>query len=364
MHSYIIRISILILFALVILNGCQQEVVEINNPPGDQVITPNSVVADLVERTSLKDGSPDNVLDHASCISLVLPVTVRVNGNEMIVSTEADLKMIEDMLDELEGEEEDVVLIFPVTVLLADYTEMTLHNQDELDTLRDQCTEGGEDDDIECVDFKYPIICSIYDTENQISDVITVNSDIELHDLFDYFDDDKICSFDFPVTLVQVGGEEIVIHNNDELEDILKNAINECDEEDDRYENDDHSADHLEDDNPVISSIIVESLWRVVEYLHEDEDKTQFYNGFQFNFMTEGNVIVSNGTDELEGTWSVINGSGTDTFVLDFGQTAPFDEFNDDWVIVEYQDTKLDLRNASGGDGIFDKLVFETINDD
>jgi hypothetical protein len=360
MRSYIAKISILIFFTLIILGGCQQEVVEIINPPNGQVITPNSVVADLVEKTSLKDGSSDNILDHASCISLVLPVTVLVNGNEVIVSSEEDLKMIENMLDELE-EENDAVLIFPVTVLLADYTEIIIPNQDELETLRDQCTEGGEDDDIECVDFKYPITCSIYDTENQISDVITVDSDKELHDLFDYIGEDTICSFDFPITLVQAGGEEIVIHNNDELENILKNAIGECDEEDDHYENEHHSDDDTDEENPTISSVIVKGFWIVAEYTEGDVEKTQNYDGFQWDFNTEGGVVASNGTDEVNGTWSTLNDSGSDYFVLDFGQTAPFDQFNEDWEIVEFHETKLVLRNVSGGDGSVGKLVFESI---
>ena len=353
------RISILAFFILIILYGCQQEVVEIINPPTDQVITPNSVVADLVERTTLKDGSKDNVLDHASCISLVLPVTVRIDGKEIVVSNEDDLKMIENLLKELEEEIEDVDLIFPVTVILADYTEVTIHNKDELETLRDQCYEAGEDDDIECVDFKYPITCSIYDTENQLSDVLTINSDKDLHDLFNYFDDDKICSFEFPVTLVLSGGEEVVIQNNDELEAVLKSAGSECDEEDDHYEDHSGSDDHSGEENPIISSVIVEGLWIVSEYTEDDVSKTQNYNGFQLDFNADGNVIATNGTDEVQGTWSVITDSGSDYLVLDFSVMVPFDEFNEDWEIIAFSETKLELMNVSGGDGSISKLVIE-----
>jgi uncharacterized protein (UPF0216 family) len=359
MTKYLHRISILTFFILIFLNGCQQEVVEIINPPSDQVITPNSAVADLVERTTLKDGSQDNVLDHTSCISLVLPVTVRIDGKEIVVYNEDDLKMIENLLKELEEENEDVDLIFPVNVILADYTEITIHNKDELETLQDQCHEAGEDDDIECVDFKYPITCSIYDTENQLSDVLTVNNDKDLHDLFDYFDDDKICSFEFPITLVLSGGEEVVIQNNDELEAVLKSAGSECDEEDDHYEDHSGSDDHSGEDNPFISSIIVEGLWIVAEYTQDDVNKTQNYDGFHLDFNTDGNVIAVKGTDEVNGTWSVITDSGVDYLVLDFSTMVPFDEFNEDWEIFEFSETKLELRNVSGGDGSISKLVFE-----
>ncbi len=361
MYSYIFRISILILFSLTILSGCQKEVVEIIDPPSDQVITPNSAVADLVEKTSLKDGSQDNILDHASCISLVLPVKVRVGDMEIVVKTEDDLKMIENMLKELE-EGDDAVLIFPVTVLLADYTEVSLHDEVELENLRDQCRETGEDDDIECVDFKFPIICSIYDTENQLSDVITVNSDKELHDFFDYFDDDKVCSFEYPIKVILAGGEEVTIQNNDELEAILKSAGNECDEEDDRYENDDHADDHNGEENTSLSAILGEGIWKVVEYQKGDIDETEDYIDIQMDFNSGGSVIASNGTSEAEGAWSVTGDSGSDYLVLDFGTIAPFDEFNEDWEIIEISETKLELRNVSGGDGSISKLVFERIN--
>lgn len=332
---------------------------EIIDPPKDQVITPNSVVAGLVERTSLKDGSVDNVLDHASCISLVLPVTVRIEEEEIQVNTHEDLKMIEDLLQQ--REDDDVELIYPVTVILADYTEITVDNEDELENLGEDCRVSGEDDDIECVDFKYPVTLSVYDTENQLSDVITVNSDRELYELFGLFDDDKIYSFTFPITVVLAGGEEVIIQNNDELESNLENAVDQCDEEDDHYEY--HSG--IDDDsgigNPDLSAVLSDGRWIVAEYQHADIDETGIYQGFEWDFDSDGHVLVSNGDDELAGTWTVTADSGTSYLVFDFGGTVPFDEFNEDWEILEYNEDKFDLRNVSGGDGSIDRLVLERI---
>jgi len=476
MSTHISRMVILILITLVLFSGCQNEVVEIIDPPNDQVITPNSVVADLVQRTSLKDGSEDNILDKASCISLVLPVTVIVNGLEITVNSVSDFRFLEKILDELDEKNDVLDLIFPVTVILSDYTELTLQNEDELEALKDQCTEGGDDEDIECVDFKYPLTCSVYDTENQLSDVVTITNDKELHDLFEYFDDSKLCSFNFPVTLVLAGGDEIVISNNDELEDILKNAIGDCDEDDDNDYNDDDvddrdfrailidgkweityffddkdetnsfrgfvftfdengnvwasnnartvegkwssygddgilelelnfgmgsPFDEIQDDwhviefdktiiklkdvsggdgsteyltferptndnpggeNPSISNVIVEGLWMVAKYTEGDLDKTQNYNGFQLDFSPEGEVVANNANNEVKGTWSSFSDGETDHFIMDFGEVIPFDELNEDWEIVEFTENRIEFKHVSGGDGSIDKLVLERYN--
>jgi len=476
MSTRIKFLSIFILFTLLILSGCQNEVVEIIDPPNDQVITPNSAVADLVQRTSLKDGSHDNIIDQASCISLVLPVTVIANGLEITIDSEDDFKLLEQILDRLEEKEDILELIFPVNVILADHSKITIDNEDDFKALRDECKEGGDDDDIECVDFKYPITLSIYDAENQLSDVITVNNDEELHDFFDDLDDNKYCSFNFPITIVLSGGDEIVINNNDELEDIIKNAINDCDEDDDNDYNDDDVDDSkliailidgkweityffdnsditevfagyiftfkengrvlatdgittvegkwssngddgileleldfgserpfheiqdgwyvlkfeesiikLKDesstnnsikyltferptddpggDKPSISKVIVEGLWVVAKYVESDLNKTENYKGFKLDFNSEGWVLASNGEDKIEGTWLEINHNGIDYFALDFGNVVPFDEFNEDWEIVDVTETRIELKNVSGGDGLTEHLVLERLDD-
>ena len=44
---------------------------------------------------------------------------------------------------------------------------------------------------------------------------------------------------------------------------------------------------------------------------------------------------------------------------MDFGEAIPFNEFNDDWELVEYNETRVELKDVSGGDGSINKLVFE-----
>jgi len=45
--------------------------------------------------------------------------------------------------------------------------------------------------------------------------------------------------------------------------------------------------------------------------------------------------------------------------VLNFGNTIPFNELNDDWEILEESATKIRMQDVSGGSGGTDLLTFE-----
>ena len=85
---------------LFIFSGCQEESEEITPPPSEKVIMANSAIAGYIRSIALNDGSPDNILDNASCTVLVFPLTVVVNGQEIQVSSADDLATVEGILDE------------------------------------------------------------------------------------------------------------------------------------------------------------------------------------------------------------------------------------------------------------------------
>lgn len=164
----------ILVLALHILSGCQQEIVEIIEPPVDKVFTSQSDIAGLIGRTSMNDGSVDNVVDGASCSSLLLPVTISVNGFVLKIESTDDFKTVENIIDRFDDDDDEISFSFPITLILADFTEKVIVNKDQLEDFIDQCEEDSSDDDIECVDFKYPISIAFYDASNQVSDVISI----------------------------------------------------------------------------------------------------------------------------------------------------------------------------------------------
>ena len=88
-----------IILSLVLLNlSCRQEEFEYF-PPIEQPNLANSMVADLLERTALNDGSIDNIIDKSNCFTVQLPVIVKVNGTDLLVDTEDDYANIEAIFD-------------------------------------------------------------------------------------------------------------------------------------------------------------------------------------------------------------------------------------------------------------------------
>ena len=73
-------------FALILFfTSCQEEEVEITEPIEDEALVAESNLTNLVGLVSKMDGSIDNIIDRASCLSVKLPITVYVRGIEIII---------------------------------------------------------------------------------------------------------------------------------------------------------------------------------------------------------------------------------------------------------------------------------------
>jgi hypothetical protein len=336
------------------LSSCQVEVVEITNPQNDSVLKKESPVVDLVQDATMKDGSFDNILDHSSCISVVLPVTVFANGQEILIETEDDLKLIERIFDESDTDEDILEIVYPITVILADHTEVTVNNDDELASLAADCIEGGMDDDIECIDFAYPLSIAVYDTDNQVSDIITIENDEQLYNFFDSMEEGDLVSFIFPLTLILKDGTEVVVNDNQELEDVIKSVADDCDEDDDN----DYNDDDIDDTNLI--SELIDGNWIITHFVDGMTNGTENFQGFIFTFFEDGTAKSINGDLVFEGTWQSYGDDGSLELVLDFGSESPMDVLGEDWNIMEFDHNLIKL--GDGGDDEHDGetvLVFE-----
>ncbi len=214
--------------------SCQNEISQTTQPTQNEVLTANSTVTTLIKNTVANDGSRDNIIDKASCISIQLPVKVVVNGVEITVNSEADYEIIEANFNEFEEDEDELEIVFPIVILLSDFTEVTINNSDELESFVDDC--GGEnemDDDIECIDFVYPVSFSIFDSANQLAETVTVINDEQFYKFMDDLEDYQIVQINFPLKVVLFDGTEQTINDMVMLETAIENAKNKCDEDDD-----------------------------------------------------------------------------------------------------------------------------------
>ncbi|MCG2459868.1 hypothetical protein K8352_03840 [Flavobacteriaceae bacterium F89] len=335
-----------LILAVFSLGSCQKEHEELSgeNP---KAIKASSSTGQLIQKASAKNGSYDDVVDGASCFAINFPYVVHVNGQAISINSMEELDQIEEMFDDMEDDVLD--LVFPVTITLSDYSEITIGNEDEFEDMVEDCLEGGDDDDIECVDFIYPLTVYSFDINLQQTGKIVVGNDMELRRYFSSLDDDDLLSFDFPISLKLYDDSEVSVNNNEELAAVIEDAKDMCDDDDD-----DFTQERLEE-------YLVECPWLIREVERDDVNRTDQYFEYLMNFKVDGTVTVK----DREG--NVLNG-GWSTRVSDHGVLLKlkFDvlvDFSLEWFVYELGEGKIKLF-AEGGNRIIMTRGCDIINDD
>ena len=315
--------------------ACQDEIEEINTGEEPQTITANSTTADLIQRTSSNDGSCDNIVDGTSCYQINFPYTVEVNGLKLTIESEDDIEQIEDIFDSVEDDENLLDIIFPITVTAGDFSEITINGLEDLRELAAECKEGGDDDDIECIDFVYPMTLFSFNVNLEQTNTIEVTSDRELRLFFKDLDDDNLISFDFPLTLKLHDQTTITVENNQELASAIENAKDDCDEDDDDdYNDDDFDLDEINEE-------LVECVWFVTEFKRNDIDQTPQYVNYILNFKEDGTVLTGfTGATTVEGTWTSTVGDDGAKLTMDFESNT---DFNLEWNVYDLGNDKIKL---------------------
>ena len=332
------------LTALVLLTGCRKEELERIDSPPEDTLEPTSNVASLISRTTSNDGSTDNILDYANCFTVQLPVTVSANGQQVTVNSMDDLEAVETIFDALDDDTDSILFNYPITIVLSDFTEVIINNYTELANYASNCNgENEADDDIECLDFVYPIGASVFNTNNELIETVSIQNDNDMYSFIENIDSNDIVVISFPITIILFDGTQISINNLNELENTINTFSDSCDEDDDYDYNDD-------DCNGCTTSELEDFLtncndWTVDKLERNGIDYDDAYIGYIFNFFSDGTVTSEYNTNNYYGTWSA-QGSGNDITVLIDIPTLPL--CNNNWELHEIQDsngeTKVDLR--------------------
>ena len=116
---------------------------------------------------------------------------------------------------------------------------------------------------------------------------------------------------------------------------------------------------------PVINSVN-NGNWRVTLYDDSGTNETINFTNYNFTFEPNNVLTASNSTNTYTGTWSVTSdNSGDDSpnndldFNIAFSSPSNFLDLTDDWNIISYTSTKIQLVHVSGGNGGTDYLTFE-----
>lgn len=128
---------------------------------------------------------------------------------------------------------------------------------------------------------------------------------------------------------------------------------------------DDDTQSTSVDPTPVINTVN-NGTWRITLYNDSGNVETSNFTGYNFTFGPSSVLTAINGSTTVTGTWSVTSdNSGDDSpsndldFNIAFATPANFAELTDDWNIISYTPTKIELIHVSGGGGGTDYLTFE-----
>lgn len=336
-------------FALLLFTSCQDEVTDITPPSEAEALTANSELTTFIGATAKMDGSKDNIIDKANCLSVELPVTVIANGLEITVDSTEDYKVIKAIFNEFDDDDDNLEIIFPITVIMSDYTEVTIENRDALEDLINECKgENEEDDDIECIDFQYPISFSIYNTQFQVIDVVTIESDRQLYLFINRVKQGEVfASLNFPVTMELADSSTIEVNNNLELHNTIREAKDICNEDDDNnYNDDDFTQDRLEE-------LLKTCPWVVYEVNRNLDNLTDIYLEYVMVFKEDGVVKVhKRGGDVLTGAWSTRVTDNGVALKLEFDTLV---DFTLEWFVYEIEYGRIKLYTEGGNKIILKK---------
>lgn len=132
---------------------------------------------------------------------------------------------------------------------------------------------------------------------------------------------------------------------------------------------DDDSNNNNDDQFANIVNLLPEGTWRVSAFIEDDNNQTDTFESFTFDFNENGEVIATNDILSEVGSWSYDNDDSSDDdgndddekLNLSFPTGTIFEELTEDWRITAANSTTISLYHISGGDGSEDLLVFTKI---
>lgn len=351
--------SVLLIASIALFTtSCQNEDTQITTDDSAN-LTNTSVLTGLLSRVSQDSTSIDNVIDSTSCFSVNLPVTVIANNQQLTITDATGYATVQNILAEFDDDDDAVSFLFPITITFANYTTAIITNSDQLEDVIEDCGEDNDNDEIDCLNINYPITIFYYNAGSQSPTTITISNDSDLYNFFEDFDDDDYATINYPISVSDANGSQVIINSNSELETAIEAAENYCDNEDNDDDIDDDDDD--DSDNTPISSnfltVLQSGTWNV-SYFFDDTNTTSNYAGYNFSFDSNGIIGVSVNSVNLSGTWESYVDDNEDTLEINFS-SSQLEDLSDDWEIIEFSETEIRLKDVSGDNGEIDYLTFQ-----
>ena len=331
----------LVLF-ISLFTACQTEsVVEIYSTK--ETITKTTPLTTYLERVVMQKTSQDNIIDKSNCFMIKLPFKVTVNNVQISINTVNDYQLVQANISAYSNDNDIVSIHFPVTVILNDYSERSVSDQNAFNNLIIECQANSNNfGKINCISINFPITINVYDTGNQIASTASITSNQLLYSFLENLEDNKLIAISYPITITNSNGQNIIVTTNSQFENLIKSAVDTC------PDNTIASLDFIQ--------LITSNPWKISYYFHEGE-KTSAYDGYTFTFNSNYKVIATKSGISYIGIWSTRVDNGVREFEIKF-ELDPLGKLNEGWKVFEFNNSQLRFRHTEDNNDN-DYLYFE-----
>lgn len=337
------RLLSILFLSLLFFASCQEEkeYEEDDNTPS---LNKNSALTGLVARVVQNPTAWDDIMDDNSHFNIVLPVSVQVNNQNVIVTASNDgLEQIFDIKNMYNNDDDIVHFQFPITVKFRNYQTQTVLNQAEYNQLISSLGPCTFLDEISCVKIQYPVIVTVYDSSSQEADSYTFTNNSGLYAFLNNLSDGDTFNFSYPFSVLDSNDSDHIVSSDVAFNQLIEDNIGQCP----TYGNTNPTPDFI--------TLLTNNQWYVSYCYKGNNDETSDYNGYHFNFYANGTSKAIKNATQINGDWTKYQDGNKQKLDLSFsGDTLEYME--EDWDIVEYTTTLIRLKNTSGGGTKIDYL--------
>lgn len=315
------------------VSACQEEIAP-KVVIGQEGITKGDEIAEVIVEVAKKDGSSDNIIDQSSCTTIHFPIRGILNDEELLFNSLDEVMMLGVEVLEIDW-------IYPLQATLYDHSEIVLSDEDMLEEIQDDCIEGGDDQDNECIDFIYPFTVSVF---NQVTENVENHSVLSDQEAFEIFSsEDYVININYPVSLTDLDGSTFDLNNNEALLSAIKNAPN-CNEED--------IIDFETQFETELIDLLIAKDWHVSSFEEGGMDKTDIYSGYKIQFNQDFTMLAT-GEDAINGEWEVELMDASRSVSIEFDtDIESFLNLNENWEILSFGQTEITLERETEEQGI------------
>lgn len=327
----------MVLMALFGFTSCQSEVDDVQgqNPNTNAA---NSTTANNLKRTSMYDGSFDDFIDGASCSSIVLPATATVNGTKVTLFSQLDYSQVISILGQFNNDQDTVTLQFPLKVKMSNYTEVTVNNQTEYNSIVNACTSAQSSGQaaISSLNINFPITILTYNTSLVQTGSIVITSEQQLYTYMSTISSAELFSVNYPMSVTSIDGTKSTVSSDAEFQAAINASVKTK-----------ATMDEAAANSKKMETILVNGMFKVQSFVTAGVDSANNYKGYTIDFANDMSIKVMNGlTTAATGTYAA--SSELNVFLkLNFTGNASFSLLNNTWKVTSFSASSISLQSTT-----------------